>query len=162
MRLRRVVQASFVLLAVMGSSENFAFSKPQRVGPVSASPAASSRDRRAGFGAEESIFGTIAAVDQRGLLILKREGPSEPATTQLTVAESRDDTSGRSHSSVVQAAPGPGRTDYSFRVTASTKIRVNGRTESLADLAGLQNRQATVRFIPRRSGNFAASIEVSE
>src|ERR1051326_1006836 len=147
----------FAILVAVGCASSIAISKAQNELRVSGRDATSSRDSRAGFGKPETISGTIASVDERGVLILKREGASEPATTQLSVTETRDPNQTAPVQSEVQAAPGPGRTVYTFRITSTTQIRLNGQNKSAADLAGLQNRPATVHFIPRRSGNFATS-----
>lgn len=48
---------------------------------------------------------------------------------------------------------------FNFKVTSSTSIIVGGQKMS-GSLAALNNRQATVRFVPLRSGNVAQAIEV--
>lgn len=151
----------FFVLFVVAS-----FAASSRVWSLQGNPSASgreavsSRDVRAGFGKPETISGTISEVDQRGLLMVKREGPSEPSTTQLTVTETHNNSAETPQSTEVQTAPGPGQTDYTFRITSSTQIRIDGQSKSLADLAGFENRRATVHFIPRRSGNFAYSVRI--
>jgi hypothetical protein len=161
--LRNTLRGSFVVLILSGWAAGLALPQSQGDSRVSAANGASLRDLRAGFGRPETISGTISAVDPRGELMLRREGPSEPATTHLTVTETPDSSqSGPRPSAEVQTSPGPGLTEYIFKITSSTQIRVNGQTKSISDLAGLDDRKATVRFIPRRSGNFASSIDVSE
>ena len=157
--LRRYLLGFSVLLLTAGYAAIVAKSQSDPGSP--SRDAASTRDLRSGFGKPETISGTISSVDQRGMLLLKREGPTEPASTQLTVTQPHDSTqNGAPQPEQVQATPGPGQTDYAFRITTSTQIRVNGEKESLADLTGFSGQRATVRFVPRRSGNFAATIEV--
>ena len=60
----------------------------------------------------------------------------------------------------VTATPAPGETDFNFKVTSSTLIKLDGRQVALGKLATLKGREATVRFVPRRAGNFALGIEV--
>ncbi len=51
---------------------------------------------------------------------------------------------------------------YDFLVTKKTKIDIGGTPSSFDNLSGQINRQATVTFLPRRNGNMAQSISVSE
>ena len=55
---------------------------------------------------------------------------------------------------------GSGGVPYNFKVTGSTRIKVDGKKAKLDDLAGQANKPATVKFLPLRSGNVAQSIEV--
>ncbi|HEV3276269.1 MAG TPA: hypothetical protein VG860_05585 [Terriglobia bacterium] len=121
-------------------------------------------DRRSGFGRPESISGTISLVSpEEGLLIVTKQGPGQPASTNVTgttvVTQNPDGTTSSADTSV-SMGPGPGETDYRFRVTGNTLIRLDGRPATLRDLAGVQDKQATVHFIPERNGNFAKGIEV--
>jgi len=50
---------------------------------------------------------------------------------------------------------------HSFKVTGATHIKIGGQKAKLADLAGQTNKNASVKFSPRRSGNYAQTIEVS-
>jgi hypothetical protein len=121
------------------------------------------QDLKSGFGRPESIQGTISLVKpEEGLLIVTRHGPSEPTSTEITVAtpEAAPNDNGSTVSQVT-ATNGTGETDYNFRVIASTLIKVGGQTARLGDLAGLENRQVTVHFIPKRSGNYAFGIDVA-
>lgn len=159
--LRKFLLGFSALLVIAVCGQGLVKSQTDPRGP--SRDAASSRDLRSGFGKPETISGKILSVDPRGILILKREGPSEPASTQLTVTETHSpNQTGSSQPEEVQAAPGPGQTDYTFRITTSTQIRANGQRQSLADLAGLSGQHASVRFIPRRSGNFASTVEVGQ
>lgn len=51
---------------------------------------------------------------------------------------------------------------YDFKVTGSTKIKVGDKAGKLDDLAGATSKQATVAYLPTRTGNVAKSIEVSQ
>ncbi len=51
---------------------------------------------------------------------------------------------------------------YDFVVTKKTKIDIGGTPSSFDELSGQTHRQATVTFLPRRNGNMAQSISVSE
>jgi hypothetical protein len=148
----------FVLLVLAGSVGSLALAAQQS--SVARRDTLTSRDARDGFGKSESISGSIAAVDKRGVLVVKREGPSEPSSTQLIVTQTRQNANEPPQTDSVQAVPAPGQTEYTFRVTTSTRIQVNGHSATLAELASLHNQEVTVDFIPRRSGNFASSIEV--
>jgi ABC-type amino acid transport substrate-binding protein len=48
---------------------------------------------------------------------------------------------------------------FSFKVTG-TRITVNGQKAKLADLSSQTNKQATVKYVPSRSGNVAKTIEI--
>lgn len=129
-------------------------------------PAAQESGRSSGFGRVESITGTISMVrPEEGLLVVTRRGPGQPASTAITVAEdvtkNPDGTTTKPDAGVLAVAPGPGETDYHFRLTTSTLIHVNGQTVTPNDLANMQNKHVTVHFIPQRNGNFAKGIEVS-
>ncbi|HXJ96897.1 MAG TPA: hypothetical protein VMT20_29005 [Terriglobia bacterium] len=127
-------------------------------------PGAHSQDSKGGFGKPETIVGTLTLVNpQEGLVILMRRGPGEPASTQLSGTETMDP---RTHEVVktdtVKATPGPGETDYSFRITTHSLIKIGHQRVSLADLTQFQDKPATVYFIPERSGNFVLGLDVSE
>lgn len=51
---------------------------------------------------------------------------------------------------------------YNFQLTKKTKIEIGGIASSFDDLAGHIHGQATVTFVPRRNGNMAQSIVVSD
>ena len=57
---------------------------------------------------------------------------------------------------VVQASEVP----YDFKVTPVTKIKIGDHNATLTELAGLVNSQASVTFVPLKSGDVAQSIEV--
>lgn len=51
---------------------------------------------------------------------------------------------------------------YNFVVTKRTKVQIGGTPSSFDDLTGQTHKQASVTFVPRRNGNIAQSISVSE
>ena len=110
----------------------------------------------------ETINGTLSGVDPvKGILIVARRGPHEPSSVQLSWTETvSSETGGHAEKSPITVSQGPGETIYDFRVTPSTLIRVNGASASLENLAKYPNAKATVRFTPRRDGNFAFEITV--
>jgi hypothetical protein len=57
---------------------------------------------------------------------------------------------------VVQASEVP----FDFKVTQVTKIKIGDHNATLTELAGLVNSQASVTFVPLKSGDVAQSIEV--
>jgi hypothetical protein len=122
----------------------------------------SSQDSKGGFGRPETITGTIVMVrPEEGIVILAVRGPSEPPSTQIVVHQKtfrHGDTVVREQDTT--AAKGPGETDFSFRVISSTLIKVDGEPVALRELATSKDREATVRFVPQRPGNFALGIEV--
>jgi hypothetical protein len=124
--------------------------------------AASSEDRKAGFGRPEMITGTLLMVrPEAGIVALAVRGTSEPASTDMVVYErTLQDGDAVQREDQVSAFEGPGETDFNFRVAASTLIKIDGRQVALGELAALKGRQATIRFVPRREGNFALGIEV--
>ncbi len=125
-------------------------------------PVAPNSDRRSGFGNPESITGTISLVrPDEGLLVVKEQGVGHSSNISgATVVTQDANGSTTATDTDVSAAPAPAETKYEFRVTANTLIRANGRSATLSDLAGMQNRQVTVHFVPERNGNFAKGIEV--
>ena len=52
-------------------------------------------------------------------------------------------------------------TPYDFKMTRETKITIDGRPATLADLTAQSNGQASVEFVPTSTGNFAHSVELS-
>ena len=122
----------------------------------------SSQDLKGGFGRPESITGTIVMVKpEQGVLVLALLGPSQPPSTWIVVhSKHRQDGDTVIREEEVTAVPGPGETDFSFRVASSTLIKIDGRRAALADVATFKGHEATVRFVPRRAGNFALGIEV--
>lgn len=51
---------------------------------------------------------------------------------------------------------------YDFKVSGGTKIKLGDKAGKLDDLAGATGKQATVNYVPTRTGNAAKSIDVSE
>jgi hypothetical protein len=132
---------------------------------VRAKAAASGAGDKSGFGRPESIEGTISIVKpEEGLLVVTEQGPGQPPSTQVkgaTVVTQNSDGTSTATDTAVTAQPGPGETDYRFRITSSTLIRANGQRVTMNGLAGMQGKQVTVHFVPERNGNFAKGIEVS-
>jgi len=86
-------------------------------------------------------------------------GHSTNVSGAATVAQNSDGST-TTIDTDLSASQGPSEPEYRFRITANTLIRVNGQRASLSDLAGMQDKQATVHFVPERNGNFAKGIEV--
>lgn len=120
-------------------------------------------DLRGSFGKPETITGMLSGVDpETGVIIVTLRGPHEPPSVQLSWTETvSSDTKGHVDKSPVTVSQGPGETVYDFRVTRATLIQMNGADASLGGLAQFPNAKATVRFTPRRSGDFALEITVS-
>ncbi|HEV2491640.1 MAG TPA: hypothetical protein VG204_01055 [Terriglobia bacterium] len=53
-------------------------------------------------------------------------------------------------------------TPYDFKVSGGTKIKVGDKAGKLDDLAGATGKQATVNYVPTRTGNAAKSIDVGQ
>lgn len=119
-------------------------------------------DHRSGFGQPESMTGRISMVKpDEGLLIVEEQGAGHSTNVSgAAVVTQNPNGSTTTADTDVSAAPAPAHTKYEFRVTAHTLIRVNGRRATLRDLAGMQDKQATVHFVPEHNGNFAKGIEV--
>jgi hypothetical protein len=128
-------------------------------------PAAQAADTTSSIGNPESIRGDISMVRPgEGLLVVTKRGPGQAPALVITGATmvTRNPDGSASRTDVgVTASTGPGETNYSFRVTGSTRIRINGRSAALRDLTALRDKKATVRFRPERNGNFASSIDVT-
>ena len=156
-----VIAATAFAAALFAATRAFA----QRSAPAPAeSRAVSARDAKSGFGRPESITGTLTAViPEEGLVVVVRRGPGEPPSTELTGTREVVPENGRM---VVKdsftATPAEGETDYSFKVGARSAVELNGRPASLSQLASLGGAQATVRFIPERSGNYTLSLDVKQ
>ena len=166
MTVRRRAPGFALLLAVLSVlASRLAVAAPSQQSDTQTPRAIPGLDRRGGFGRAESITGTISlARPDTGLLILTQRGPGQPPSLVIKgatiVTRNPDGTTTRTDTGVT-AEPGPGETDYHFRLTNSTLIRVNGRSATPSDLAGLQDKEATVHFVPQRSGNFAQTVEVN-
>jgi len=160
----RVASLALSMAAISLAASSLAAAPPRPDGQTL--PAAQDTDRSSGFGRLESITGTISIVQpDEGLLIVTRQGPGQPPSTAITVAthitKNADGTTTKADAGVLAVEPGPGETDYHFRLTSSTPIHMNGQTITLNDLANMRNKQVTVHFVPQRNGNFAKGIEVS-
>jgi hypothetical protein len=49
---------------------------------------------------------------------------------------------------------------YNFKVTSSTRIKIDGKKAKFDELSGQTKKSATVKFLPLHAGNMAQSIEV--
>lgn len=122
----------------------------------------SSPDEKAGFGKPETITGTIWMVKpDEGIVVLAVRGSSQPPSTDFVVHTKTL----RAGDQVIReeeitTVPAPGETDFNFKVASSTLIKVDGHPLAMGELSALKGREATVRFVPRRDGNFALGIEV--
>jgi hypothetical protein len=119
-------------------------------------------DHKSGFGRPESITGRISMVKpDEGLLIVEEQGAGQSTNVSgaAVVTQNTDGTKTTADTDV-SAAPGPAEAEYHFRVTANTLILVNGQKATLNDLAGMQDKQVTIHFVPERNGNFVKGIEV--
>ena len=128
-------------------------------GSLVARQGVSGRDSSAGFGRPETITGTIVMVDaSRGVIVLS-DTVSAPASTEVTTAQTTAPDGTRVEAQTVSRAPG--QVDYKFKVRRSVPITLGGQRVGLADLTSMTGRQATVRCVPERSGNYVLGIEVS-
>jgi len=121
-----------------------------------------SEDLKDGFGRPETITGTILMIKaEEGIVVVAVRGPSQAPST-IIVVHSKSVPQGNAmvRQEDITTIPGPGETDFSFRVAPSTLIRVDGHPLAFSELPTLKGREATVRFVPRRAGNFALGIEV--
>ena len=159
-RLQRVC-LSLLVLALLETGPGWAKRGNQSDAPASDTEA-SSQDLKDGFGRPETITGTILMVKaEQGIVVLAVEGPSQPPSTVVVVhSKSVQEGDAVAREEEITAVPGPGETDFSFRVARSTLIKVDGRRLQWSELPTLKGREATVRFVPRRAGNFALGIEV--
>ena len=124
--------------------------------------AMSSQSLRGGFGRPETVTGIVLMVKpEQGIVALALRGPSQPPSTDIVV-HARNVQVGDAviREEKVTTFEAPGETDFNFKVANSTLIKVDGRRVALGDLARFTGREATIRFVPRRAGNFALGIEV--
>ncbi len=110
----------------------------------------------------ETMEGTVTMVVRReGLLVLTLTAKTPPK--KLSV-ESRkyDSVEGERtvHHRVTTTVLQSEDVDYDFRVTDSTAIWLAGKRVGLAVLEGATNRAATVRFVPKASGDIAGVIQI--
>jgi hypothetical protein len=149
---------SFVVLGLLETGPGWAKQGDQ----PDASTVASSQDVKGGFGRPETITGTVLMVEaEEGIVVLAVTGQSQAPSTVIVVhSKSVQDGDAVNREEEITAVPGPGETDFSFRVSRSTLVKVDGHRVGLSELRTLKGREATVRYVPRRAGNFALGIEV--
>jgi hypothetical protein len=159
-RLQRLC-LSFVVLALLETGPGWAKRVDQPDAPTE-STEASSQDVKGGFGRPETITGTVLMVKaEEGIVVLAVTGQSQAPSTVIVVhSKSVQDGDAVKREEEITAVPGPGETDFSFRVARSTLVKVDGHRVGLSELPTLKGREATVRYVPRRAGNFALGIEV--
>jgi len=157
----QTVCLGLLVLALLEAGPGWAKQGQQSDGPGGKTEV-SSQDLKGGFGRPESITGTIVMVKpEQGVLVLALLGPSQPPSTDIIVHTKTVNTGDAMvREEEVTAAPAPGETDFNFRVTSSTLIKVYGRRVTLHELATWKGQEATVRFVPRRAGDFALGVEV--
>jgi hypothetical protein len=121
-----------------------------------------SQDLKGGFGRPETITGTLLMIKyEPGIVVLAVRGSSQQPSTVVVVQRKTANTGDATiREEEVTTVPAPGETDFNFRVDSSTLIKIDGQRVALRELASLKGRQATVRFVARRAGNFALGIEV--
>jgi hypothetical protein len=134
----------------------------EKPGDTPTKGAISSPDSEGGFGRPWRVTGTILMVKpDQGMVALALRGASQAPSTDIIVhTKTVHNGDAAIREEEMTAAPAPGETDFNFRVTSSTLIKVDGQRVALSALATLKGRVATVRFVPRRAGNFALGIEV--
>jgi hypothetical protein len=152
---------SLVVLALLETGPGWAKQGDQPDAPTERA-VTSSQDVKGGFGRPEMITGTVMMVKAGdGIVVLAVTGQSQAPSTVIVVhSRSVQDGEAVTRQEEITAVPGPGETDYNFRVSPSTLIKVDGRRVALGELATLKGREATIRFVPQRAGNFALGIEV--
>lgn len=155
----RMIAVPLVVLAVSATAL-IAGAGQQQAAP--SSPNVGASDHRSGFGKPESITGIISMVKpDEGLLVMEDQGAGHSTTVSGAATTTQNSNGSTTTSDTdVSVSQGPSEPEYHFRVTANTLIRVNGQKATLNDLAGMQNKRATVHFVPERNGNFAKGIEV--
>ena len=155
------VSLAFVAPALLVAGLTLA-KESEKPGDTPTKGAISSPDSEGGLGRPETITGTILMVKPgQGIVALALRGASQAPSTDIIVhTKTVHNGDAAIREEEVTAAPAPGETDFNFRVTSSTLIKVHGQRVPLGELATLKGRAATVRFVPRRPGNFALGIEV--
>ncbi len=171
---RMVLVSLFALLALSGSrAQGEQEPKPDAASGSTQSPPASSGSivQRSAEGnpgntrlssAPETIKGSIMMVVRRdGLLVLTLNAKTPPKTISVE-SKNYDSIDGKRtvHHKVTTTVLQSEDVDYDFRVTHSTAIWMAGKQVGLAELEGLKNKQATVRFKAQAAGDFAELIQI--
>ena len=160
MRFARV-SVAFVVSALLGTGLG-STKASQKPDDATTKGAITSQGSQVGFGRPETVTGTILIVDpEQGIVALALRGPSQPPSTDIVV-HTRNVHVGDAviREEDVSTSEAGGETDFNFRVPNSAVIKVDGRRVALRELVKLRGREATIRFVPRRAGNFALGIEV--
>jgi hypothetical protein len=114
------------------------------------------------FGKPERISGKISmVVPEKRLIVLTVPANEVPKflmvlEDQTTVVRQPDGVV-KHHKKVVLTQSSAA--SFNFRVTDATAIKVGGHPMT-GSLTALNNKQATVRFVPLRSGNVAQAIDI--
>lgn len=130
----------------------------------SSKPATSVQIPKSLMGKPEKISGTISlVVPDKKLVVLTVPANAVPKflmvlEDQTTVTQKPEGTV-KHHKRVILTQAD--EATFDFIVTDGTSITQGGRRFS-SGLAALNNKQATVRFVPRPKGNIAQQIEVQE
>jgi hypothetical protein len=150
---------SLLVLALLETGPGWAKRSDQSDAPTAGTEVSS---QKGGFGRPEAITGTILMVKAgEGIVVLAVQGPSQaPSTVVVVHSKSVQDGDAVVREEEITTVPGPGETDFNFRITRSTLVKVDGRSLASSELPTLKGREATVRYVPRRDGNFALGIEV--
>ena len=114
------------------------------------------------IGKPEKISGTISMVlPEQRLVVLTVPAGSVPKFLMVleenTTVTQKPEGVVKHHRKVILTQSD--EVNFNFKVTKSTSIIVGGQPMS-GSLAALDNREATVRFVPLPSGNIAQAIEV--
>ena len=112
-------------------------------------------------GKPEKISGTISmVVPEERLIVLTVPAASVPKFLMVleenTTVTQKPEGVVKHHRKVILTQSD--EANFNFKVTKSTSIIVGGQPMS-GSLTALNNKQATVRFVPLRSGNIAQAIE---
>ncbi|HLW78851.1 MAG TPA: hypothetical protein VKU44_04545 [Terriglobia bacterium] len=167
MAARKRIAVLQVLLCVMIGAYRLAAqdaAQPPAADPSGpAQPAAHAEVPKSLFGKPEKISGTISMVlPEKRLIVLTVPATSVPKFLMVledtTTVTQKPEGTVKHHKRVILTQAD--EVTFDFKVTDSTAITVGGRRLTSGSLAGLNNKQATVRFVARASGNTAQAIEV--
>ena len=126
-------------------------------------PVSASRTGKTGFGKPQAITGTIVMTVPQQRLVVVAVRDSRLTADQLRGTHTTVTQAGQTVSqseTITSVGKTPTEAELSFEVNRGTSIKIAGERAAFADLAFLENKQATIRFVPYRDGNVARSIEV--
>lgn len=157
-----------LLLAGALSASWAAAQKADSPSPGDASPTkkaeAESDSLKRLFGKPERISGKISmVVPEKRLIVLTVPANAVPKFLMVledqTTVTQQPDAVLKHHKKVVLNQSTAA--SFNFKVTGSTAIKVGGRRVT-GDLTAINDKQATVRFVPLRTGNIAQAIDIDE